>query len=391
MRRARPSHPRVAHARAQQPGPDADEGTWAAYLDGVAEAFRARTGVAARCHLLPPGENDAEMWETMALLARLDIAPGRVSIDITHAMRHQPLFLFATLLYLDAVRPGVEVGDVFYGNLFAAARDRKPILRLGALVDVMAWTDAAQKFHAYGDAGPLAALLSGTGTPEGTALAQAAERFSLVLMGNAAHKLHDTARALLGALDAFPEGQNAPFDLVRTAIAALPRDLCVDGQPPWEAMLRVARFHARSRRPTLALIAAWEATMACTSDLLGTPITHENTSARSALVASVFPTAAVVRADRNASAHARTNQDQDKLLRDLDTLLGTLPATLDALDAELRAPDAAARVADAYRAHEEEKAEKEEIKKAKKRAAHEHRVALEMENKRLREELKKMR
>lgn len=354
---------RFHEARQNQPAPDAPLQAWEAYLQRVGKAFGERMNVKAICRLIPNGESDSEMWETLGVLASSQMRPGRVSIDITHALRHQPLFLFATLLYLNTVRRDLEVGDVFYGNLFVK-KPEKPILRLDALTDLMRWTDAVQAFRTYGDAEPMADLLGDTEAER--ALAEAARAFSRALMGNAAHLLAERAQAVLDALDALPQQPHNPFDLVREAVAVLPRDLRLENVQPWEAMLRVAHYHVGTRRPTLALLLAWEAAVEFVSKALDKPIERKTTTELTVATTNAFVSAQKINAYRNASAHARLEQDQENLRRnfddyaDLERLLADLEANLSATDAVKRAQDGEAqRLSDIERQKQQNIAEHE--------------------------------
>jgi CRISPR-associated Csx2 family protein len=236
-------------------------------LRWVEQRFREHTGVETACHLLPPGRSEDEFWAMLRAMADLDIRDGTVSLDVTHGLRAQPLFLLLALFYLRSVHPEVTMGSVFYGAL-ELARDhfdgRAPIFDLRPMVELMDWIEAARVFDRYEDAAPLAALLRATseraarGDPE--KLARRAETVSQMLQVNAFSGLRSAMQTFRNELDGV---EGLPLlDLIRPRLERLPETLLSTSSAPSRALLELARRHWSHYQAALAVLTAWEAVVA---------------------------------------------------------------------------------------------------------------------------------
>jgi CRISPR-associated Csx2 family protein len=102
--------------------------------------------------------------EHLLILRRLveQISPGdRVTLDLTHALRHLPVFGLVAALYLRAARE-VTVEAVYSGVLELSGRHPDgyaPVLRLDGLLNIADWIAALQTFDKDGDYGVFAPLL----------------------------------------------------------------------------------------------------------------------------------------------------------------------------------------------------------------------------------------
>lgn len=309
------------------------EDAWRGYLMEVGRAFEACTGVPTQCHLIPEGNTNEEMWSILQTMASLGLGRGRVAVDVTHSFRHLPLFFFAILLYFNALDDDVELGEVFYGK-YAKAPSRSVILRLNALLDLTRWTDAAQKLRTYGDAGPLAALMPGT------PIAEAAELFSLALMGNAAASIRASAQTLLDALAAHPLGDPPAFDLVRPRLQDLPARLA-DAPSDWEAMLLVSEHHLATRRYALAILNLWEAGVVRVAEVVGLQRLEEDDHKWCVRVARrAFRQMDKLHPLRNEVVHARIGLSASGDMRDPEALALEVRQRINHLSIALGAPTA---------------------------------------------------
>ncbi len=281
----------------------------------LASLLYDRFGVPVHPGLLPLPTSETATW---AMLERMAALPhlrdgDTLSLDVTHGLRVQPLFLLLALRYLQAVRPSLRLGHVFYGALDLQRDGIAPIYDLRPHVALLDWIDAARAFDRSADAGPLTALLTGDNAE--AVLADKAIDLTRTLQANALPLLRGGANAFLSALRNVPNG-HATLDLVRPALERLPRQ--INAGASWEALLFVAEHHAEHGRLGLALLAAWEAARARVADAYdqgGRPLTWDENRHIDALLKKVSELDQL-RRDRNAVAHATlygTRADGDRL------------------------------------------------------------------------------
>lgn len=250
-------------------------------LGWVADRFAAHTGVDASCHLIPPGRSEGEFWEMLRATAGLGITRGALSIDVTHGLRSQPLFLLLALLYLRSAYEDVRMGSVFYGAQALAKSDfdgRTPLFDLRPMLELVDWTDAAQAFDRYGDAAPLAELLRTTERGDGPYehLAGRAEdvsqRLQLNVFDGFPRSLSQFGKALSKA-----QGHGL-LDLIRPRLKRLSGKL--KGQrEPWAVLLGLARHHWDHYQAGLAVLVAWEAVIERMAAVFERDDKHETHSA----------------------------------------------------------------------------------------------------------------
>lgn len=87
----------------------------------------------------------------------------RLYIDITHSFRYLPMLLLVLTNYAKELK-GAEVVSITYGN-WEAKTEIKPIVDLGALIELQDWTVAAGEFLRNGRASGLAELTKERVTP----------------------------------------------------------------------------------------------------------------------------------------------------------------------------------------------------------------------------------
>ena len=109
-------------------------------------------------------EGDEEaIWSVFRSIYEQIHEGDRLYIDITHSFRYLPMLLLVLTNYARELK-GAEVVSITYGN-WEAKPDIKPIVDLGALIDLQDWTVAAGEFLRNGRASGLAELTKERVTP----------------------------------------------------------------------------------------------------------------------------------------------------------------------------------------------------------------------------------
>jgi len=241
---------------------------------GLEDRIRTRVsehlGVEVEPHLLPVGRSEEEYWNMLRRLADLDIREGTVSIDVTHSLRSQSIFLLIALVYLRTVHEDLSLGSVFYGAN-AVAKDRPdgrtPIFDLRPMAQMLDWIDAAQAFDRHGDAAPIAQLLEEIEGDTYTKVANKARYTSQVLQLNTLSKIGTNTQKWIRELETLPEDAPLPLQLIRPKL--VDRASQIQDKPKWQAMLVVARQHWSSYRAGLAVLAAWESVIERFAEVYG--------------------------------------------------------------------------------------------------------------------------
>lgn len=224
------------------------------HLKALERVLSTTFGVTARIHLMALPRDEAATWEMLTCMAGLDgLRDGdTLSIDVTHGLRVQPLFLLLAVRYLQAVRKGIRLQHVFYGAYDLQEQGVAPIQDLRSHVALLDWIDAARAFDRYGDAGPVAELL-------GDARAAQLSTFAQKLQLNTARDIRVAAREVLRAYATLPAEAPVPFGLLAHRLLDLPRQ--IEAARPWEGRLLIAERHAAAQNLGLAILAVWEAVL----------------------------------------------------------------------------------------------------------------------------------
>lgn len=109
------------------------------------------------------GGDEEAIWSVFRSIYDQIQEGDRLYIDITHSFRYLPMLLLVLTNYARELK-GAEVVSITYGNWEAKAKI-KPIVDLGALIELQDWTMAAGEFLRNGRASGLAELTKERVTP----------------------------------------------------------------------------------------------------------------------------------------------------------------------------------------------------------------------------------
>ena len=112
-------------------------------------------GIAAGCLEMPIGRCAAEIWRVVALLNERIGEGSELVIDITHALRHLPVLMLASLAYLTAER-NVRIKAIYYGAFEVREGERTPVFNLAPFLTLTESYHALRQFRETGDARRLA-------------------------------------------------------------------------------------------------------------------------------------------------------------------------------------------------------------------------------------------
>jgi CRISPR-associated DxTHG motif protein len=117
-------------------------------------------GVSARRVRVPAARTEQDIWAIFSTAVSAAEGAEGVVLDITHAFRHLPFVLSASLAYVTALR-ALPVGGIYYGAYEAREGDRAPLLDLGPLLALGEWAYAARSFRETGNPRWLARAVEG--------------------------------------------------------------------------------------------------------------------------------------------------------------------------------------------------------------------------------------
>jgi CRISPR-associated DxTHG motif protein len=116
-------------------------------------------GAKAQAIDIPNGDSTEEIANIIDQVAVL-IEPGaRLTIDITHGLRHVPIVMYALALYLSSLRE-VAIAGAWYGKL-ETSLPTKPLINLKPLLELPRWFHAVEIFRETGSTTALASRFDG--------------------------------------------------------------------------------------------------------------------------------------------------------------------------------------------------------------------------------------
>lgn len=132
------------------------------------EVLKESVGGALNLVTIPEGRTQGELWEIFNKFTEVVEERDDLILDITHAFRSIPIFVFSAAIFLRYVKDA-KIEHILYGAY--EARDEKnvsPIFDLRSLMDLVDWTSGAEALIVRGDAVTLANKLKerckGTGS-----------------------------------------------------------------------------------------------------------------------------------------------------------------------------------------------------------------------------------
>lgn len=118
--------------------------------------------------LIPYGADATEQVAILRTLAEEVPEGGRVTLDVTHGLRHLPMLALVSALYLRTLK-GADLAGFYYGALDMAAGGEAPVVSLDGLLAITDWLQALQTFDKDGDYGVFYPLYRTEGVPGGAA------------------------------------------------------------------------------------------------------------------------------------------------------------------------------------------------------------------------------
>ena len=126
-----------------------------------------KLGIPVQCLLISYARDEAEQTAILTDLAGAIGKGESIVLDVTHGFRHLPMLALVAARYLQHVR-GVQVQEVYYGaaEMTDPASKQTPVLRLGAMLQMLDWVEALAVYENSGNYGVFAPLLQRDGMEE---------------------------------------------------------------------------------------------------------------------------------------------------------------------------------------------------------------------------------
>ncbi len=114
--------------------------------------------------IIPYGESQDKQIAILKKMAECVKDKDTVSLDITHGLRHLPMLVILSAMYLEVIK-SVNINGIFYGAEGIKNRhdDITPALNLEGLLGIAKWYGALKSFDKDGDYGVFADLLEQDG------------------------------------------------------------------------------------------------------------------------------------------------------------------------------------------------------------------------------------
>lgn len=121
-------------------------------LDKLSSIVSGQLPYQATLRLIPYGRDLREQEQILTCMAD-DLEEGaQVSLDVTHGLRHLPMLMQMSALYLREIRQ-VKISGVYYGSLDMSKNGITPVMRLEGWLELADWAMALHNFDRDGDYG----------------------------------------------------------------------------------------------------------------------------------------------------------------------------------------------------------------------------------------------
>src|SRR5690554_1619038 len=145
-------------------------------LDQLGQALSEHLNKPVRCRLVPYLEQENDTPAFLRIIYDEVNEEERVSLDVTHGLRHLPMMMMLCAMYLRVARQATIQG-IYYGA-FDRRNDQgqAPVVRLDGMLHIMDWVQALNTFDKDGDYGVFQPLFEAEGmaTADASLLAKAA-------------------------------------------------------------------------------------------------------------------------------------------------------------------------------------------------------------------------
>lgn len=139
-----------------------------AQLQQFDEVVSQTLGVICHLKLIPYGDDLASQIEILKIMAA-DVDSGdKVSLDLTHGLRHLPMLGLLSAMYLQTARNACIEG-IYYGALDRTKNKLTPVMQLNGLLEIADWLHALDGFNKTGNLAPFSNLLQRDGMSSKTA------------------------------------------------------------------------------------------------------------------------------------------------------------------------------------------------------------------------------
>lgn len=214
----------------------------AAHADEVRGELTA-LGARVRIVDIQRGESENQLGELLEIVLGEVSGQEALALDISHALRHIPMVLFAAIGYASAVQ-GARLATVRYGAWEAGDGKRAPLLELAPMVDFYEAHHALRQLRDAGDPSALSKLLSAINTRmfrqrEGVGafgrLSHALWHLAPVMRTAMTLETGRAARSVLDKMQALEESGKMPPVVARSLVEELRKDLqpfALDAPPP---------------------------------------------------------------------------------------------------------------------------------------------------------------
>lgn len=113
---------------------------------------------------IPSQDPRGDVGAFLDAFARSVPRTGILTIEITHGFRHYALLMLLGAFYVDALRPELEIDNIYYA-LLQSPPARSPYIDLKQLLDFFKWIYAANTFRDTGSALPMVELIRKASRP----------------------------------------------------------------------------------------------------------------------------------------------------------------------------------------------------------------------------------
>jgi len=206
------------------------------------------------CHRIEIGSNENQIWSILRLFTSLKLDNVALSIDITHGLRFQPLFLLLSLVYYKSLNPNIEYGSMFYGALELTKDSFTQIYDFKLFYDFLNWINAVKVFDYTGNSQMLSNLISSN--TQYSFLAEALKELSLSISLSKSNKIYDDLQITLKALSDISQNDYYPLIMVQDYFKN--RFASLDSiSEKWEFYFNLAKHHYKNHNYGFSVLTLW--------------------------------------------------------------------------------------------------------------------------------------